>query len=145
MREYWTRGRSSLPNRDSHSLAWEPAQRSGVPLTISVVAYKDRPLVYVAGPYTKPDPVENTHTTIRLASELVDEGLVTPVVPHLTLMWHLVMPRPLEFWYEYDVATLARCDAVYRMQGESHGADREVEFAEQNGIPVCSDAQLLAS
>src|SRR5262245_39762275 len=82
-----------------------------------LMTYSDRPLVYLAGPYTRPDPVENTHTVIRLASELVDEGLVTPVVPHLTLLWHLVSPRPLEFWYEYDVAILGRCDAVFRIVG----------------------------
>jgi nucleoside 2-deoxyribosyltransferase len=100
------------------------------------VSYKDRPLVYVAGPYTSPDPVENTHNTIRLASELIDEGLVTPVVPHLTLLWHAVTPRPIEFWYEYDVAILNRCDAVYRIDGESRGADMEVDFANAAGLPV---------
>jgi nucleoside 2-deoxyribosyltransferase len=107
------------------------------------VPYKDRPLVYLAGPYTKPDPVENTHNVIKLASELVDEGLVTPVIPHLTLLWHVVMPRPLEFWYEYDIATLARCDAVYRIEGESTGADREVEFAATAGLPVFTNREEL--
>jgi Domain of unknown function (DUF4406) len=105
--------------------------------------YAERPLVYIAGPYTHPDPVENTHRTIRFATKLIDEGLVTPVVPHLTLLWHLVVPRPLEFWYEYDIATLARCDALYRLPGESHGADREVEFAREKGIPVFTDLDAL--
>jgi hypothetical protein len=105
--------------------------------------YKDRPLVYIAGPYTRPDPVENTHAVIRLASDLVDEGTVTPFVPHLTLLWHIVSPRPLDFWYEYDVATLARCDAVFRMPGESTGADKEVEFAEAASVPVFTDRERL--
>ena len=105
----------------------------------SSTPYKDRPLVYVAGPYTRPDPVENTHRVIELASELVNEGLITPLVPHLTLLWHLVSPRPLDFWYEYDIATLARCDAVFRMEGESEGADREVKFAQEAGLPVFTD------
>jgi hypothetical protein len=109
----------------------------------SHIPYVDRPLVYVAGPYTRPDPVENSHTTIRFASELIDEGLVTPVVPHLTLMWHLVAPRPLDFWYEYDVAMLSRCDALYRIEGESTGADREVAFATDRGIPVFTDRESL--
>jgi hypothetical protein len=106
-------------------------------------SYVDRPLVYVAGPYTNPDPVENTNLIIRFATDLIDEGLVTPVVPHLTLLWHLVVPRPLEFWYAYDVATLARCDGLFRVEGESHGADREVEFAEDRKIPVFTDRAAL--
>lgn len=108
-----------------------------------VVPYIQRPVVYIAGPYTRPDPVENTHDTLRLATELIDEGLVTPLVPHLTLLWHLVVPRSLEFWYEYDIAILARCDALYRIAGESQGADREVDFARENAIPVFTDRATL--
>jgi hypothetical protein len=66
-------------------------------------------------------------------------------VPHLTLLWHIVSPRPLDFWYEYDVATLARCDAVFRMEGKSEGADQEVAFAEDEGKPVFTNRpELLA-
>ena len=98
--------------------------------------YEDRPLVYIAGPYSHPDPVENTNAVITLASELIDAGLVTPLVPHLTLLWHLVAPRPLEFWYAYDVALLRRCDALFRIEGASTGADMEIDFAATWGIPV---------
>jgi nucleoside 2-deoxyribosyltransferase len=101
--------------------------------------YEDRPLVYLAGPYTAPDPVANTNAVIMLASELVDEGLVTPLVPHLTLLWHAVSPRPLDFWYAYDVALLGRCDGLFRLEGASAGADREVQFASAHGIPVFTD------
>lgn len=106
--------------------------------------YVDRPLVYVAGPYTSPDPVANTQNTIRIANRLVEEGLITPVVPHLTLLWHLVEPRDLEFWYAYDLALLHRCDAVLRLPGESTGADREVDYAEENNIPVFHRENALA-
>lgn len=102
-----------------------------------------RPLVYLAGPYTRPDPVLNTHETIRFASKLLDEGLVTPFVPHLTLLWHLVSPREVDFWYDYDLAVLARCDALLRIEGESTGADKEVAFAVERGIPVFYDAAGL--
>jgi nucleoside 2-deoxyribosyltransferase len=105
--------------------------------------YEDRPLVYLAAPYTHPDPVANTHAVIALASELVDEGLVTPLVPHLTLLWHLAAPRPLDFWYAYDVAMLHRCDALFRMEGASSGADREVDFATTHGIPVFTSREEL--
>jgi hypothetical protein len=100
-------------------------------------------LVYIAGPYSHPDPVANTHAVIALASELIDEGLVTPLVPHLTLLWHAVSPRPLDFWYAYDVALLQRCDALFRMPGDSSGADMEVEFALTRGIPMFTDRATL--
>lgn len=106
--------------------------------------YEDRPLVYIAGPYTRPDPVENTHGVINLASEMIDEGLVTPVVPHLSLLWHLVAPRPLDFWYAYDVAILRRCDALFRIAGASTGADMEVQFAEAHDIPVFTERAQLS-
>jgi len=106
--------------------------------------YGSRPLVYIAAPYSHPDPVANTNAAIALASELIDEGLVTPLVPHLTLLWHAVRPRPLEFWYAYDVALLQRCDGVFRMPGESSGADMEVEFASMHGIRVFTERGDLA-
>ncbi len=112
----------------------------GSPRALNFVA---RPLVYVAGPYTTPDPVENSHRTILEATRLADGGLVTPVVPHLTLMWHLVVPRTLEFWYAYDIAIAARCDALLRLSGPSTGADREVEFAVASGIPVFHETSAL--
>lgn len=105
--------------------------------------YLDRPMVYVAAPYTRPDPVENTHRLICEVDVMVDEGLVIPIAPHLTLLWHLVSPRPLDFWYAYDLATLARCDAVLRLAGESSGADHEVVFARSRGIPVFFDKASL--
>ncbi len=104
--------------------------------TVGEREFVDRPMVYVAGPYTSPDPVLNTHRVISTVNDIVDDGIVTPIAPHLTLLWHLVKPRDLEFWYAYDLATLARCDAVLRLPGASTGADREVEFAEANDIPV---------
>ncbi len=105
--------------------------------------YRNRPLVYLAGPYSKPDPVENTHRVILEANKLLDDGRVTPHVPHLTHLWHLVSPRPIEFWYEYDLALLVRCDAVLRMPGDSTGADREVDVAEELRIPVFHSRESL--
>lgn len=97
------------------------------------------PLVYIAGPYTNPDPVENTHTAIRVADLLLSDGKVTPVIPHLSLLWHLVCPRPVADWYAYDLEVMARCDAVLRLPGASSGADNEIREAEEQGIPVFHD------
>jgi len=91
-------------------------------------------LIYIAGPYTS-DPVQNTHRAITVADELIFDGLI-PYIPHLTLLWHLVTPRNVQFWYDYGYHILKRCDAVFRMEGKSVGADKEVELAKQYNIPV---------
>jgi hypothetical protein len=91
--------------------------------------------VYVCGPYTHPDPVENSNRAIKVANRFVAVGF-TPIIPHLTLMWHLVYPAPAEFWYDYTMQLMFRCDVVYRMKGESKGGDLEVEEARKAGIPV---------
>jgi hypothetical protein len=92
-------------------------------------------MLYVAGPYTSPDPVENTHATIHRANLLVDEGFAV-IVPHLTMLWHAVTPKPYEHWLEVDQQHVLRCDGVYRIHGASSGADGEVELAQEQKIPV---------
>lgn len=105
-----------------------------------------RPLVYVAAPYTRPDPVQNTHIAVMAAEELHKSELVTCVVPHLSLLWHVIAPHEdVNHWYEYDLAVLKRCDALLRLPGESSGADNEVSFAEEHGVPVFHDRDHLLS
>lgn len=106
--------------------------------------FVDRPLVYVAGPYTRPDPVFNTHTAVWEAEELQSTGIVTCLVPHLSLLSHMIAPHnDIDHWYEHDLATLARCDALYRMDGDSTGADAEVVFAIERGLPVFHSREML--
>lgn len=94
-----------------------------------------KPLVYLAGPYTA-DPVANTRRAIFAARDLWATGKVAVVVPHLSLVADLVAPMTRDDWYRFDLDIVARCDAVYRLDGESPGADAEVAFAEERGIPV---------
>ena len=63
-------------------------------------------------------------------------GFVTPIIPHLNIAWHLAYPHPLEYWYTYDLALLAHCHALFRIQGESAGADAEVDEAQKLQLPV---------
>jgi hypothetical protein len=95
----------------------------------------DQPLVYLAGPFTYPDPMANTRKMTRVADAILRLH-VTPIIPHLTLLWHLIRPRPQQFWLEYDLQLLARADAVLRIPGKSEGADVEVAQAKQLKIPV---------
>jgi hypothetical protein len=104
--------------------------------TPAVRPFYERPLVYVAAPYSTGDPVHNTHLAIRVGDELNDTGLVAAYVPHLSLLWHIVSPKDVDHWYEHDLAILSRCDALFRVEGASKGADQEQDFADANRIPV---------
>lgn len=91
--------------------------------------------IYIAGPYSHPDPVINTNNAIQAAEEVLKKGHV-PYIPHLTLLWHLVSPHVVEFWYEYDQVWLRYCNAVLRLPGPSKGADDEVAIAINLCLPI---------
>lgn len=94
-----------------------------------------RPMVYVAGPYTKGDVAVNVRNAIFAGDALLKAGAV-PFIPHLTHFWHLQCPGEYVQWIDYDLAFLPLCDAVLRLPGESHGADGETDAASRIGIPV---------
>ena len=98
--------------------------------------------VYIAAPYSQGDPVLNTRAAIATADWLLERDFV-PFVPHLSMFWHAVSPKPYEEWLAYDNEWLQRCDCVLRLPGESHGADKEVALAESFGIPVFTDKESL--
>ena len=91
--------------------------------------------VYVAGQYTQGDTVSNVAIAIDIADKLVDKGYA-PYVPHLNMFWHFQNWHKYEYWLALDEEWLAQCDAVYRILGESPGADREVVLAARLGIHV---------
>lgn len=101
------------------------------------------PLIYIAGPYSNPDPVYNTRIAFMHGLSIYENTGCPVIVPHLTLLGHAMFPRDLEFWYEFDLAQVAKCDAVYRFPGASTGADKEVAFAEEHGVPVFLDKGSL--
>jgi hypothetical protein len=45
-------------------------------------------------------------------------------------------PRPYEDWTKLDLEWVKVCDGLLRLEGESSGADAEIEFAKQLSIPV---------
>lgn len=101
-----------------------------------------KPWIYVAGPYTKPDPVVNARNAIITAIALRDLGCV-PICPHLSMLAHLVSPQPYEFWMRWDFDLLEKCDAVLRLDGDSPGADQETALADTLGIPVLMSMAAL--
>jgi hypothetical protein len=91
--------------------------------------------VYVAGPYSKGDVEGNVRRAIYAANKLWAAGFVA-FVPHITHLWNLIAPHPYEDWIAWDLVWVEACDYLIRLEGESPGADREVAFARERGIPV---------
>lgn len=98
--------------------------------------------VYIAGPYTKGDVAVNVRCAYEAADRLADLGFA-PFVPHATHFWHMLFPRPYEFWLALDREFLPCCEAVLRLRGESSGADEEVQRARELEIPVFADIDDL--
>lgn len=98
--------------------------------------------IYVAGPYSGGDVVQNVRKAVSVSVELRDRGLV-PICPHLSMFAHYLCPRGYEFWLEWDLTWLERCDALLRLPGDSPGADREIERAVELGLPVYFGVEAL--
>lgn len=91
--------------------------------------------VYISGPYSTGDQVENVRTAIKAADAVIRAGHI-PFCPHLGHFHHLLCPHDYETWMRLDLAWVERCDAVIRLPGKSPGAEREVARAKELGIPV---------
>lgn len=91
--------------------------------------------VYIASPYTKGDIAVNVKEQMDFANILMDAGFA-PFVPLYSHFQHMAHPRPYEDWIKLDLEWVKSCDCVLRLEGESKGADGEVEFAKELGLPV---------
>lgn len=113
-------------------------------------------LVLIAGPYmsgTQGDPEKIAANRARLESfalpiyerghiPVLGEWLALPIIQAAGGR----TPGDAVFaQYQYPVAhrLLARCDAVLRIAGESHGADLDVARARELGLPVFRAASEL--
>lgn len=92
------------------------------------------PLVYVAGPMTI-DPYGCVRQAVVAFRHLRAAGL-TPFLPQLSVLHEMIDPQPYEDWMAYDFDVISNVAAVFRLIGESKGADREVEYARSLDIPV---------
>lgn len=103
-----------------------------------------RPRVYISGPITKGDRNYNVYQAMHACRQLMLDGFA-PLNPIASctypFAWQPDMPHDL--WIDCDLAWVSAADAVYRLPGESLGADSEVYFAEECGIPVFYHYDLL--
>jgi hypothetical protein len=100
--------------------------------------------IYVAGPYTKGDVKKNVEKAIFFGDWIAAFGHAV-FIPHLTHFWDEQIPHEWEFWMNQDFEWLTVCDAVFRIDGESKGADMEVELAKKLGKPVYTDIAQIAA
>lgn len=91
--------------------------------------------IYVACPLSIGDVTLNVRAGILAGDALARRGH-TVFIPALTHFWHMLCPHDYEFWMEQDLRWIDVCDALYRVNGESKGADREVAYAQSLGKPV---------
>lgn len=104
--------------------------------------------VYVAGPISKGDVWENVITGIRWGRTMLRDGLA-PYVPHLDAYLTLEPGQaPPEDGHstwnallEWDLEWVSVSDAIFRIAGESRGADLECNVATKLGIPVYHEAK----
>ncbi len=100
-------------------------------------------LVYIAGPYTVPNPEQNVKNAVDAAELVLAAGMI-PHIPHLSHYWHTIhKEHDWETWLKIDCEILLRCDAVLRLPGESKGADHEMKIATDKWIPVFLDMDSL--
>lgn len=92
-------------------------------------------VIYIASPYRNGNLEENVITSLEAAEAVIRLGHI-PYPPLLNHYWGKIFHHEQDFWLMYDLVFLARCDALVRLPGKSEGADGEVKFAEENGIPV---------
>lgn len=92
--------------------------------------------VYVAGPVGKVEGrLERVIAAIEAGEQISAIGVLV-FVPHFYHFWDARHPHDYEFWMRLCMEEVRRCDALFRMQGESPGADREVALAKSLGMPV---------
>jgi len=106
----------------------------------------NKPIVYIASPYTKGDPAISVHFQCNVFNKLMDDRKVWPIVPLSTHFQHTLFPRPYEDWVGYDKAMLCLYDACLRLkteipelgysESESSGTDGEVDYFKSVDKPV---------
>lgn len=104
------------------------------------LAHSILPHVYVLSAWEEHDgkfgKVTNMGRSIDVAEHLYSSGNCIPVVPDLTIAWNQVYPRSPEFWLEYRVQLMSRCDVALCVGSDADLAEKELSEASRIGLPV---------
>lgn len=106
---------------------------------------KESKLIYLASPYSHPDDEvreDNYIVVSNIAADMVSNGHVvfSPISYGHNLLEFKNMPSNWEFWFNFCVTFLLKCDklVVCKMPGweNSIGVTEEIEIARNCGIEV---------
>lgn len=106
---------------------------------------KHPPLIYLAAPYTHPDPKvceERFHEANRAAAWVINEGfhVFSPVSHTHPIKVDSTLKGTWETWMNYDKYMLSLCDELWilRLPGwaGSKGISAEMLYAEEIGKPM---------
>lgn len=107
-----------------------------------------RTRVYISGPLTTGMLTANVRRACAVADELLAHGYAV-YVPHTNVLWEMISPpiddftKAYEKWLSHDFQWVLACDAILRLEGKSHGADREVELAKSAGVHIYLSKEML--
>lgn len=114
-------------------------------------------LIYVAAPYTHPDPVVVEGRMYALERHLAHlsadrKVAFSPLLMHYCLDRGIELPGDYGFWRNHCLTLLSKSDVLDVLMlpewNASEGVADEIEFAKANGIPVrfsCPDYATFES
>lgn len=90
--------------------------------------------IYLAGPISS-NPEKNLDIALDVSNQVIDKGH-NPYMPNYNYYLNAKKVRDYELWMKLDDEWLRQCEAIYRIPGESPGADREMVVAREIGLLV---------
>ncbi len=99
-------------------------------------------VVYLACPMRIGHWSNNVRKAATIGRQLMDAGYAV-INPMGSWLLDLAVPTKFEDWIECDYGLIAVSDCVLRIEGESEGADLEVERADGIGKDVFLDVKVL--
>ena len=85
---------------------------------------------------------DNVVAALRKGELVMQLGGV-PYVPHLNVLWDAISPHEADYWLYIDEQWIYASDAIFRFGGKSSGADKEIVWAAECGIPVLYNDEAL--
>lgn len=108
-------------------------------------------LIYIGSPYTHEDPFimeDRYQKTLKATATLLKEGfhVISPVVHCHPLSLKFTLPPHFDFWKEYNLKILEKCDILLVLNIEgylySKGLKGECNFAKAKGIKIIQSYEL---
>jgi len=98
-----------------------------------------KPKIFISGPLFSSGNIFVNIKRAVMAGHMLKQAGAIPFIPHLYAFWAIMQGLDESYgWMEMDLAWLECCDAVLRLEGDSKGADEEVDHALSLGLTVFS-------